>query len=421
MDRRRTCRTSSAGHRGGEARFDGPEVRAWSRALYDGGWVGITWPEAYGGRGLLAAVPGDLPRGGGARRGAAARRRDRPRDGRADDHLARHRRAEGALPAAAALGRGDLVPGILRARRRIRPRRRAHLGATRRRPVRRRRPEGVVVVRAHRGLLHPRRALRPGLGASRRPDVPDRRHARARGRGAPAPPDHRRGGVQRDLPERRRGARRERDRRDRRRLGRRDDDASPRARHAGFRARRAARGAGAEARRARRRPRRDAAPARGDRPRVDPAPGASRDGVPLALRPRADGHPRAGRVDPQAAVVGGEPARDEARPRAARPGRPASRTECAVRRVLAGAAAPQPRQHDRGGHVGDPPQHRRRARARPPEVEVRMDLAFTPLQDELRDAGARVPRGDSRPDAGRSSQSSAGRAPRWPRSTAAPG
>jgi len=40
------------GHRGGEARFDGPEVRAWSRALYDGGWVGISWPEEYGGRGL---------------------------------------------------------------------------------------------------------------------------------------------------------------------------------------------------------------------------------------------------------------------------------------------------------------------------------------------------------------------------------
>jgi alkylation response protein AidB-like acyl-CoA dehydrogenase len=40
------------GHRGGEARFDGPEVRAWSRALYDAGWVGISWPEAFGGRGL---------------------------------------------------------------------------------------------------------------------------------------------------------------------------------------------------------------------------------------------------------------------------------------------------------------------------------------------------------------------------------
>jgi alkylation response protein AidB-like acyl-CoA dehydrogenase len=40
------------GHRGGEARFDGPEVRAWSRTLYDAGWSGISWPEEYGGRGL---------------------------------------------------------------------------------------------------------------------------------------------------------------------------------------------------------------------------------------------------------------------------------------------------------------------------------------------------------------------------------
>jgi alkylation response protein AidB-like acyl-CoA dehydrogenase len=40
------------GHRGGEARFDGAAVRQWSRALYDGRWVGISWPEAYGGRGL---------------------------------------------------------------------------------------------------------------------------------------------------------------------------------------------------------------------------------------------------------------------------------------------------------------------------------------------------------------------------------
>ena len=40
------------GHRGGAARFDGPEVRAWSRALYDAGWAGISWPSEYGGRGL---------------------------------------------------------------------------------------------------------------------------------------------------------------------------------------------------------------------------------------------------------------------------------------------------------------------------------------------------------------------------------
>ncbi len=40
------------GHQGGAARFDGAEVRAWSRALHDGGWVGISWPAEYGGRGL---------------------------------------------------------------------------------------------------------------------------------------------------------------------------------------------------------------------------------------------------------------------------------------------------------------------------------------------------------------------------------
>jgi alkylation response protein AidB-like acyl-CoA dehydrogenase len=39
------------GHRGGAARFEGLEMRAWSKALYDAGYAGLTWPREYGGGG----------------------------------------------------------------------------------------------------------------------------------------------------------------------------------------------------------------------------------------------------------------------------------------------------------------------------------------------------------------------------------
>ena len=31
--------------------------RTWQRTLYDGGWAGITWPKAYGGRGAPPTKP----------------------------------------------------------------------------------------------------------------------------------------------------------------------------------------------------------------------------------------------------------------------------------------------------------------------------------------------------------------------------
>ncbi len=149
------------GHRGGEARFDGPEVRAWSRALYDGGWVGH----------LVA---------GGVRRPRLAPRFQAI-------YLEEEARAEGP-PHIGVIGLGMAGPTIItrgteaQKARYLQPLLAAEeiwcqgfsepgagsdlagvrtSRAARRRPLRPRRPEGLVVVRAHRRLLHPPRPLRP--------------------------------------------------------------------------------------------------------------------------------------------------------------------------------------------------------------------------------------------------------------------
>ena len=112
---------------------------------------------------------------------------------------------------------------------------------------------------------------------------------------------------------------------------------------------------------------------------------------------------------------------DEARARAARPRCPAPRRERAVRRLLAAHAAPQPRQHDRGRHLGDPAQHHRRARARAAEVAL---APWISRSRPSRRSSARRRARSSRPirsRPGRSSRSSAGPASRSRRRTAAPG
>ena len=65
------------------------------------------------------------------------------------------------LPAADRARRGRVVPGLLGARRRLRPGLAAHERSARRRRVRRVRPEGLDVVRLGRRLLLPARAHRP--------------------------------------------------------------------------------------------------------------------------------------------------------------------------------------------------------------------------------------------------------------------
>ena len=195
------------GWRGGEQRFGDEFGREWSRKLFDGGYSGLTWPTEYGGAGAPYSFQAIFYEEMARAQAPAARRRDRDRDGGADDHGPWHGGAEAGAPLEDPLRGGDLVPGLLRAGRGLRPRGRAHAHGAQGRRVRRQRPEGVVVVRAHRRLVHPHRPERSGGAALQGPQLHDRRHARARGRGAAAAPDHRRGGVQRDLLHRRRGAR----------------------------------------------------------------------------------------------------------------------------------------------------------------------------------------------------------------------
>ena len=96
-----------------------------------------------------------------------------------------------------------------------------------------------------------------------------------------------------------------------------------------------------------------------------------------------DRHPGPGGLGLEARLVGGEPAADEARAGDPRLARAADRRRRLPGRLLAVPAAPLARQHDRGRHERDPPQHRRRARARPAE-EPLMDFSFSAEQDDLR-------------------------------------
>ena len=132
--------------------------RDFQRRLAEGGWAAVHWPREYGGRGatltesaiffeelgrsgapLPANVLGLLLAGPTIMTwGTAA--------------------AEGPLPAADPDRGGDLVPGLLRARRRLGPRQPEDARGARRRRVGAHRPEGVDERRAVLEVVHAGRA-----------------------------------------------------------------------------------------------------------------------------------------------------------------------------------------------------------------------------------------------------------------------
>ena len=125
---------------------------AWHHALFDAGFFAMSWPKAIGGHELPTvyevildeelAIAGAPPRPSlGYLVQGILHHAD---DGRAGPVPARHRQRPRTL-----------VPGLQRARRRLRPRVAAHPGRPRRRRVRHHRPQGLDEL-LRRGRLVPR-------------------------------------------------------------------------------------------------------------------------------------------------------------------------------------------------------------------------------------------------------------------------
>ena len=173
---------------------------AWCTRFGESGYATPTWPAEYGAGLSLTPEPGEArQRGAEPLQGAAAVQHHRHRHGRSDAHRLGDRGAEAAAPPPAGHQRGDLVPAVLRARRRLRRRRALDARRARRRRVGRHRPEGLDDARAHVAVGDARRPHEPRRAQAQGPHVLRPRHAGARRRGPSARADHRRRGVQRSV------------------------------------------------------------------------------------------------------------------------------------------------------------------------------------------------------------------------------
>ncbi len=119
---------------------------------------------------------GDLEPGGRRVHRAARLLRDRPRHDHADAVRLRHRGAEAPLSAEGAPRRRDLVPALLRARGRLRPRGPAHARGEGRERLGHQRPEDLDVGRPSRGLRRDRHAQRSERAQAQGPDLLLPRH-----------------------------------------------------------------------------------------------------------------------------------------------------------------------------------------------------------------------------------------------------
>ena len=271
-----------------------------------------------------------------------------------------------ALPAANPRGERSGARGSP-SRHRLRPR--GHRTAARLDGDRLRRDgEGLVVARPHRRLCILLTRTDPAPSARGMTYLLSTCTRRRRRR--PLTPDHRRGGLQRDLPRDVRCPPRTFSARSAA-AGGRDDDAAARGGTLGFALSPDSRSGPRtlETRPRTGRERRRARPIAG----VDRAPGLRYTNLPLLTRADRTGVPGPGGLSPQAALVGGRPAaHHSSRSKSSGPS-PALRRR--RRRLLAVSSSAAAGTRSRPARQ-DPPQHRRRARARPAEIAL-MDLAFT--------------------------------------------
>ena len=142
---------------------------------------------------------GDLRRRGGPSGSAEPGQRARLGDGRPGRDRPRYRRPEAALPGADSDRRGDLVPGLLRARVGLRPRLAEDSRGQGWRRMGRQRTEGLDHLRPVREVVHARRPHRRRRSQAPGPHLLPDGHGAGGRRSQTAGADNRRGRVQRGL------------------------------------------------------------------------------------------------------------------------------------------------------------------------------------------------------------------------------